>query len=93
LRKLEDEKYKKARECALRTPNLSLIAFDGAIIGRTSGNWSFNIDPKNNFDGIIGPISETSTDDKKVHELRLGDFFQFSNLLKGLANANESDEE
>lgn len=34
---LEAERYKLACHCALATPNLSLLGFDKAIIGRTSG--------------------------------------------------------
>lgn len=91
---MNDDKYKKARECALRTPNLSLIAFDGAIIGRSESSWSFNEDTRTNIpDGIIIPPSEDSSGKAQACELRLGDFLQFSNLLKGLSGINEIDEE
>ncbi|MEZ5690508.1 MAG: SIR2 family protein [Rickettsiales bacterium] len=91
--KLEDEKYKKARECSFRTPNLSLLAFDGAVIGRNKGNWSYNDDMRTNIpEGIVSPLPKESEDEQPKCEVRLGDFLQFSNLLKGLSGADESDE-
>jgi len=89
--KLNDEKYKKAIACALRTPNLSLMAFDKAIIGRTEAGWSFVDDKSSNLlDGII----ESLPDDKlKGCELKLGDFLQFGNLLRSLSRGDESDGE
>lgn len=90
--KLNDEKYQKARECALRTPNLSLVAFDGAIIGRNEGGWAYNEDSRAAFpDGIIVPI-DAAEGEKKTCELRLGDFLQFSSLLMGLSGVDKSDE-
>jgi len=93
--KLDDEKYKKARECALNTPNLSLIAFDGAIIGRNPAGWSFNEDTRANIpnDIIIPPSNKSDEGNETSCELRLGDFLQFCSLLKGLSGGVEDDEE
>ena len=90
---LGEDKYKTARQCALRTPNLSLVAFDGAIIGRNEGPWAFSEDLRNSIpDGIIVPIDETEHEEE-TYELRLGDFLQFGKLLKGLSGVGKSDEE
>src|SRR5699024_3006064 len=36
---LDDLKYKKAKSYASKVPNLSLLAFDKAVIGRQEGSW------------------------------------------------------
>ena len=88
---LEEQKYKNARECALKTPNLSLLAFNGAIIGRNQLGWSYNDDMRTKIpDGIIIPSKDNQESNTKDCELKLGDFLQFSNLLKGLSGADES---
>ncbi len=89
-----DEKYEKARKCALRTPNLSLFAFDGAIIGRNQANWSYNDDIRTSIpDGILIPeSSDNPTTEDKICKIQLGDFYQFSRLLKNLSGEVGDDE-
>ncbi|WP_342248772.1 SIR2 family NAD-dependent protein deacylase [Sphingomonas sp. OTU376] len=79
--KLSDDKYKAGRECAERTPNLSMLGFDEAIIGRNAGTWRANdgdppVLPPNIF------ISDGTTT-----SVRLGDFAALGNLLRGLSGA------
>jgi hypothetical protein len=84
---LEDEKYALVRQCALATPNLSLLGFDKAIIGRNLGNWvSDNI---YEFPLPPGVLVESGDEIK----LRLGDFAALGALLRGLAGAGAADDE
>lgn len=76
---LEWEKYKLARQCALATPNLSLLGFDKAIVGRTLGEWSGE-----GADDLVLPSSILVKDGDKV-TLRLGDFAALGMLLRGLS--------
>lgn len=83
---LEWENYKLARQCALATPNLSLLGFDKAIIGRTLGEWSGEW-----TDDLALPSSILVKDGDKV-TLRLGDFAALGMLLRGLSGDRTSDE-
>ena len=84
---LEDEKYALARQCALATPNLSLLGFDKAIIGRNLGNWvSDDIDALPLPPGVLVKSGDEIT-------LRLGDFAALGALLRGLAGAGAADDE
>jgi hypothetical protein len=76
---LESESYKLARQCALATPNLSLLGFDKAIVGRTHGEWS-----SEGSDDLALPSSILVKDGGKV-TLRLGDFAALGMLLRGLS--------
>ena len=84
---LNADNYEKARDCALSSPNLSLIAFDGAIIGRKAGNWYFDdgaqIPDMTNI--LVPPRDADGDHDSQRCELRLGDFLQFTNLLRNLS--------
>ena len=92
--KLSD--YPKAEEIAKRRPNISLWAFDSAIIGTKKGEWK----PNDNFekeDNIANVVNKTETDnpdgsgDKIISwELRLGDFAKLGDFLQELVgNENE----
>ncbi|WCL52881.1 SIR2 family NAD-dependent protein deacylase [Gimibacter soli] len=85
--KIDDAKYANARDCALKSPNLSLVAFDGAIIGRKLGGWYFEEGTQlPDMESILIPPRDTNADeDRQECELRLGDFLQFANLLKSLS--------
>jgi len=83
---LEWENYKLARQCALATPNLSLLGFDKAIIGRTLGEWSCE-----GGDDLALPSSILVKDGNKV-TLRLGDFAALGILLRGLSGDGMSDD-
>ena len=73
------DNYKLARQCALTTPNLSLLGFDKAIIGRNLGAWANDdIDALAILPGIVVKCGDEIS-------LRLGDFAAFGALLRGLA--------
>ena len=91
---IKDDRYSKARHCALRTPNLSLLSLDSAVIGRSLADWSFNEDMRANIPaGIIVPTGADPSDKDQSCELRLGDFAHFANLLKNLSGVTENDKE
>ncbi|MEN5417923.1 SIR2 family protein [Stenotrophomonas sp. TWI169] len=83
---LEWEKYKLARQCALATPNLSLLGFDKAIVGRTLGEWSGE-----GTDDLLLPSSILVKDGDKI-TLRLGDFAALGMLLRGLSGDGMSND-
>ncbi|MFS1162487.1 SIR2 family protein [Aeromonas salmonicida] len=84
---LEDERYVLARHCALATPNLSLLGFDKAIIGRTLGNWvSDDIDALPLPSGVLVKSGDEIT-------LRLGDFAALGALLRGLSGTGANEHE
>lgn len=76
---LSDKKYALGRDCALATPNLSMMAFDSAIIGRNLGDWhTENVDELSLPPGIL-------TKDGTLISLKLGDFSALGNLLRGIS--------
>ena len=92
--KLSD--YPKAEEIAERRPNISLWAFDKAIIGTKKGKWQ----PTDGFekeDNIANVVEKTETGnpdgsgDKIISwELKLGDFAKLGDFLQELVgNENE----
>lgn len=84
---LEDVRYTLARQCASATPNLSLLGFDKAIIGRNLGSWvSDDIDALPLPPGVL----VKSGDEIK---LRLGDFAALGALLRGLAGTGAANDE
>ena len=83
---LEGEKYKLARQCALATPNLSLLGFDKGIVGRTLGEWLGE-----GTDDLLLPSSILVKDGDKV-TLRLGDFAALGILLRGLSGDGMSND-
>ena len=83
---LDAQRYKLACQCALATPNLSLLGFDKAIIGRTPGDWTGD-----GADDLVLPPSILVKDGDKV-TLRLGDFAALGALLRGLSGAGTSDD-
>lgn len=84
--KLESSSYILAHQCALSTPNLSLLGFDKAIIGRTLGSWTAE-----GADDLLLPTSIFERDGENV-TLRLGDFAALGALLRGLAGNGMSDD-
>lgn len=85
---LDQPKYKEAKGCAAATPNIAVLAFDKAIIGRKEGEWEHKEE-----DGAGNPLTEMlvaaappSEGEEQKYELRLGDFFYLGNLLKGLSS-------
>lgn len=89
--------YPKAEEIAKRRPNISLWAFDKAIIGTKKGDWQ----PIDNFeleDNIADVVTKTETDnpdgsgDKITSwNLKLGDFAKLGDFLQELVG-NENDD-
>jgi hypothetical protein len=83
---LDTEGYKLAHQCALAIPNLSLLGFDKAIIGRTLGDWSESSGDSSN--GLALPPGLLVEDGDKVI-VRLGDFAALGALLRGLAGPRD----
>lgn len=84
---LETRSYELARQCGLATPNLSVLGFDKAIIGRNLGTWaSDDVDAMALPPGVLVKRGDEIT-------LRLGDFAAFGALLRGLAGDGLTDDE
>lgn len=77
---LDDDKYKKARECGCLLPNLTVIGDHSAIIGRNPGPWKVLTDgiPPSMPPGAI----KTDADGRAI--LGLGDFANFGTLVRYL---------
>ncbi|WP_207510368.1 SIR2 family NAD-dependent protein deacylase [Longitalea luteola] len=97
---LDDPKYEKARHCAKSVPNLSLMAFDKAIIARNEGVWSIKYEELiNDIPGNAAVLFKQKTDsngmeeDVKIVHLRLGDFARFGALLRELSVTNTEENE
>ncbi|GKW08085.1 MULTISPECIES: SIR2 family NAD-dependent protein deacylase [Pectobacterium] len=78
---LDDSKYELGKNCAFSTPNLSVIGFNKAIIGRNLGKWQCEDIESLNLPPNILIRDGTST------SLRLGDFAVLGNLLRGLSDS------
>ncbi|MCH4021771.1 MAG: SIR2 family protein [Acetobacter sp.] len=80
---LDDEKYLTGRKCALSTPNLSMLGFEKAIIGRNPGTWR----PHDGDPPALPP--KIFVLDGTIASVRLGDFAAFGNLLRSLSGEQE----
>lgn len=96
---LDDAKYEKAKNCAKSVSNLSLMAFDKAIIGRNEGLWSLkdeeliNDIPGNSAISINKTIEVNGNKEvMQSFQLRLGDFGRFGAFLRELSVINTEDE-
>jgi hypothetical protein len=97
---LEQAKYEKAIHCAKSTNNLSLIAFDKAIIGRKVGKWTLKDHEKvNEIPSEIVKFKKETVDvsgkatDVYIYELHLGDFKLFGNFLKEISATKKNEHE
>jgi hypothetical protein len=97
---LEQVKYEKAILCAKSTNNLSLIAFDKAIIGRKVGKWALKDHEKvNEIPSEIVKFKKETVDvagkptDIYTYELQLGDFKLFGNFLKEISATKKNEYE
>lgn len=97
---LEQAKYEKAIRCAKSTNNLSLIAFDKAIIGRKLGTWMLKDHEKvNEIPSEIVKFKKETIDvagvatEKYDYQLQLGDFKLFGNFLKEISATNKNEHE
>jgi hypothetical protein len=97
---LDDSNYEKARNCARSVPNLNLMAFDKAIIGRNEGVW--NLKDESSLSEIPGEAAtslkkEVTIDGKPVEvtlfQLRLGDFARFGAFLRDLSVIKAEEDE
>jgi len=96
---LEDPKYQKAIECAKSVSNLSLIAFDKAVIGRNIGRLVLK------DEGTIVDIpaeivrltpkkgEEGKHTEPKSAELLLGDFAKFGQFLREISSNQKEENE
>lgn len=82
--------YPRAVEIANRRPNISLWAFDKAIIGTKTGEWLPNdtFEPEDNIADVVVKIESDNPDgsDNKVTSwnLKLGDFAKLGDFLQEL---------
>ncbi len=97
---LEQPKYEKAIQCAKSTNNLSLIAFDKAIIGRKVGKWTLKDHKK--VEEIPSEIVKFKKEIVDVdgrptpvysYELHLGDFKLFGDFLKEISATKKNEHE
>jgi hypothetical protein len=93
---LNQERYEDARKCAQRTPNLSIMAFDEAIIGRQRGSWYMN--DENKLQDIPAKVVgrekhevEEGDNDSEIEKyyVKLGDFSKFGQFLSELSTSND----
>jgi len=96
---LDDNKYFKAKQCALQVPNLSLISFNKGIIGRLEGEWKINDDliaeiPANVISKQTKKITDGESEKEIInYEFKLGDFAVFGQFLKEMSiNQNQENE-
>jgi hypothetical protein len=97
---LEQAKYENAIRCAKSTNNLSLIAFDKAIIGRKIGKWTLKDHEKvNEIPSEIVTFTKKTIDVAGVateiydYQLQLGDFKLFGNFLKEISATKKNEHE
>lgn len=97
---LEQAKYEKAINCAKATNNLSLIAFDKAIIGRKVGKWILKDHEKaNEIPSDIVKFEKKTIDiagkptEIIDYQLQLGDFKLFGDFLKEISATNKNEHE
>lgn len=97
---LNDAKYEKARNCAKSVPNLNLMAFDKAIIGRNEGSWSLKDEelikeiPGDAAVSFKKKIDVDGTEEEiQVYQLRLGDFAKFGAFLRELSVITKEEDE
>jgi len=83
---IEQPSYELAQNCARSTPNLSLLAKDKAIIGRTPATWR-QIEAN---DASLTSDALTITEDGT--SFNLGDFAVLGRLLRSLASTEEPNE-
>lgn len=76
---LDYANYELARKCALATPNLSLLGFDKAIIGRNLGAWA-----SDDLEALALPPDVLTRSGDGI-SLRLGDFAALGALLRSLS--------
>jgi hypothetical protein len=98
---LEDPKYQKAIECAKQVSNLSLFAFDKAVIGRSIGKLVLK-DEGTIVDipaEIVRLTSKKGVDKKgkpiepKSAEFLLGDFAKFGQFLREISSNQKEENE
>ena len=97
---LNDPKYGKAKSCAKSVANLSLLAFDKAIIGRNEGAWMLKDeslineipgDAANSYKKEID-VGGGKMEEVQFFELRLGDFAKFGAFLKEISVVKSEDD-
>lgn len=85
---VSDETYAQAKQCASRTPNLSLLGFDGAIIGRQFAGWDFGrVDDSPHCSSAVSRDAEGN-----ISGLSIGDFKNFSNMMCAISEFNQNAE-
>lgn len=83
------KKYEKARELALRTPNLALFAADVGIIGRREAKWSAQEDNRGSLPLGLVELYET----EQTPRCNIGDFMMFTDLLHNISGPRDADVE
>ncbi len=80
---LDESKYVLGRNCALSTPNLSILAFNKGIIGRNLGEWQTD-----DIESLTLPPGILTKDGTNI-SLKLGDFVSLGSLLRGLSGSED----
>jgi len=75
------EGYEQAISIAEKTPNLSVLAQDKAIVGTVLGKWKTSQNLEESEKAVQISVKNSGSD---LHELLLGDFDKFGKLMKHL---------
>jgi hypothetical protein len=86
-----DIKYQKARELALKTPNLALFSSDIGIISRREGPWIAHDDNQESLP--VGMVVKPKSESSNIRECNVGDFLMFTDLLKNISGPRVADVE
>lgn len=86
-----DVKYQKARELALKTPNLALFSSDFGIIGRSEKRWIAYDEDQGSLP--VGMVIKSEVEPTEFHECKIGDFLLFTDMLKNISGPRDSDVE
>ncbi len=86
------ERYPEAYKLAKKQHNLNIWTFDKAIIGTNLGRWNKNLNMDNidiDLDEFIHDEKNEVKDDETECHLKLGNFSEFTNLLKKIIGAHK----
>ena len=89
------ENYSEALSCAKKRPNLSLLAVDGAILGRSDREWHSqeNVEhPLHTMAVQTGEMNHRSSSPTERCKLLLGDFMAFGRFLSSQLPAWQNNE-
>ena len=88
-----DPKYQKARELALKTPNLALFSSDIGIISRREKRWIAHDDNRGGLPVGMVLVPEAEAESSPFCECKIGDFLMFTDMLKNISGPRDTDVE